>query len=108
MCARMEAQRVRKSVSTFAPSATNSAILHLLGENAPSSGLNPIQVRYRTALRPEIPDAKALRCRGAGERLPHPTQPLHQTTVGARPHPSFLTSTRRIGASASTYPSQPL
>ena len=39
MCARTEAQRVRKSVSTFAPSATNSPILHLLGENASSLGL---------------------------------------------------------------------
>ena len=39
MCARMEAQRVRKSVSTFTPSATNSAILHLLGDNASSLGL---------------------------------------------------------------------
>jgi len=56
MCARTEAERVRTSVSTFAPCATNSAILHLLGENAPSSGLNPIQVRYRTALRPEVLD----------------------------------------------------
>src|SRR5207244_10139855 len=37
--------------------------------------------------------------------FPHPTQPLHQKTVGARPHPSFLTSTRRLGASASTYTS---
>src|SRR2546422_3078300 len=32
MYARMEAQRVRKSSSTFAPRATNSATLHLLSE----------------------------------------------------------------------------
>src|SRR2546422_56033 len=31
-CARMEAQRVRKSASTFAPRATNSATLQQLGE----------------------------------------------------------------------------
>src|SRR5439155_9338445 len=67
-----------------------------------------LSVRYRTALRPEKLDAKALRCRDAQERLPHPTQPLHQKTVGARPHPSFLTSTRCLGTSASTYTCQRL
>jgi hypothetical protein len=34
----MEAQRARKSVSTFAPCATNFAFNHLLGESASSAG----------------------------------------------------------------------
>ena len=41
MCARMEAQRVRKSVSTFTPCATNSPTFHLLSENA--SCVSPLQ-----------------------------------------------------------------
>src|SRR5260370_19125876 len=41
MCARMEAQRVRKSVYTLAPRATNSAPLHLLGENTLDVGPSP-------------------------------------------------------------------
>jgi len=66
-----------------------------------------LSVRYRTALRPERLDAKALRCRDAQERLPHPARPLHQKLyLGQGPRPSLLTSTRRLSASASTSTSQ--
>jgi hypothetical protein len=50
MCARMEAQRVRKSVSTSAPPATNSATFQQLGESSILAMVNAIQVRCQAGV----------------------------------------------------------
>src|SRR5882724_340374 len=59
-------------------------------------------VRYRTALRPEKLDAKALRCRDAQERLPKPSPTPSLRSTREKPDTSSLISTRRRGDSAST------
>src|SRR5207249_7427532 len=59
-------------------------------------------VRYRTALRPERLDAKALRCRDAQERLPHPASPVLQNATRASPltarssYPLSVSAARRL------------
>src|SRR5437870_6322421 len=53
MCARIEAEKVRKSISTFAPLVTNSPLFTYLAKLGPLSACSRTRRADRAALRPE-------------------------------------------------------